>query len=345
MIIIGALAFIKIKFFPSPNKKPAQASAGGPPPAARVDGFVTSYAPLDNQVYATGNLLANESVNISPEVPGKLVYLNLPEGQLVQKGQLLAKVNDADLRAQLKRLEIQIKIAENKVERADKLRAINGLSIEEYEDALNSLNVLRADIDYTKTLIDKTEIKAPFSGKLGFKNVSDGSFVNTSDVLAQLHQVNPIKVEFSVPERYAPELAIGNIIRFTVDGISETFQAKVYAIEPSIDVNSRSVVLRARAENGKQLLKPGAFARIMLSTGVDEKAIMIPTQAVIPILKGQQVLKVTNGVVQPQRVTLGFRDADRVQITEGLAAGDTIVTTGILSLRPGMPVEIKSIMP
>jgi len=343
IIIIGALAAAKIFLFPSP-KKGVQAGAGpSGPQIANVDGFVTEYTALDNQIFATGSLMANELVEIKPEVPGRLTYLYLPEGQIVQKGQLLARVNDADLRAQLQRLEVQIKIAESKEERAKKLIAINGLSIEEYEDALNSLNVLRADIDYTKALISKTEVRAPFTGKLGFRNVSDGSYVSTSDIMSTLQQVNPIKLEFSIPERYSAEAKEGNIIRFSVDGMDEVFEAKVYAIEPAIDQNSRSLMLRAKAENSRLLLKPGGFARITLSTGINENAIMIPTQAIIPILKGQQVMKVVDGAVQPQPVVLGFRDAGKVQVLEGLSAGDTIVTTGILSLRPGSLVNIKAL--
>lgn len=343
LILIGGGMAAKIFFFPAP-KKGVQAGAGpAGPQVANVDGFVTAYTKLDNQIFATGSLMANELVEIKPEVPGRLTHLYLPEGQIVQKGQLLARVNDADLRAQLKRLEVQIKIAESKEERAKKLVDINGLSIEEYEDALNSLNVLRADIDYTKALISKTEIRAPFTGKLGFRNVSDGSFVSTSDVMSTLQQLNPIKVEFSIPERYSADAKEGNIIRFTVDGIAEIFEAKVYAIEPAIDQNSRSLMLRAKAENSRLLLKPGGFARITLSTCINEDAIMVPTQAIIPILKGQQVMKVVDGAVQPQPVVLGFRDAGKVQVLEGLTAGDTIVTTGILSLRPGSLVNIKAL--
>jgi membrane fusion protein, multidrug efflux system len=343
LAIIGALAVIKLIFFPVPNKGVTMSAASSGPQVANVDGYITAYTALNNQIFATGSLMANELVEIKAEVPGRITYLNLPEGQFVQKGQLLARVNDADLKAQLQKLEVQIKIAESKEDRAKKLRDISGLSIEEYEDALNSLNVLRADIDYTKALLAKTEIRAPFSGILGFRNISDGSFVSTSDVLGTLQQVNPIKIEFSIPERYSSETKVGNTIRFNVDGLSEAFEAKVYAIEPAIDVNSRSLMLRAKAENPRQLLKPGGFARITLSTGIDDRAIMIPTQAVIPILKGQQVLKVVNGAVQPQVVSLGFRDAGKVQVLDGLAEGDTIVTTGILSLRPGSLVNIKAL--
>jgi membrane fusion protein, multidrug efflux system len=344
LILIGGGMAAKIFFFPAP-KKGVQAGAGpAGPQVANVDGFVTAYTALDNQIFATGSLMANELVEIKPEVPGRLTYLYLPEGQIVQKGQLLARVNDADLRAQLKRLEVQIKIAESKEERAKKLVDISGLSIEEYEDALNSLNVLRADIDYTKALISKTEIRAPFTGKLGFRNVSDGSFVSTSDVMSTLQQLNPIKLEFSIPERYSAEAKEGNIIRFTVDGIDEIFEAKVYAIEPAIDQNSRSLLLRAKADNSRLLLKPGGFARITLSTGIDNRCHHDTfTQAIIPILKGQQVMKVVDGAVQPQPVVLGFRDAGKVQVLEGLSEGDTIVTTGILSLRPGSLVNIKAL--
>lgn len=340
IIVIGALIAGKIYLFPSPHAAQSN-NAGGPPPPAAVTGYVTTYLPLDNQVYATGSLIANEVINLSPEVAGKLTYLNIPEGQIIQKGQLIARVNDADLQAQLKKLEVQLSISKSKEDRAKKLLDINGLSVEEFEDALNSHNILKAEIEYTKTLIAKTELRAPFTGKLGFKLISDGSFVNTSSVISTLQQINPVKVEFSIPERYVPLVKSGNTISFQIDGYKQSFTAQVYAIEPNIDVASRSVVMRAKAENASGLLKPGAFARINLSLGVDEKAIMIPTQAIIPILKGQQVYIVENGAAVAKPVTLGFRGDAKVQITEGLNVGDTVLTTGLMSLKPGGKVIVN----
>lgn len=342
IILIAVLAAIKIFFF-SPEKAGQAAMSAGPPPPLSVSAYVATHQVLDNEVYATGTLIANDMVAIRPEVAGKLIYLNIPEGQTVAKGQLIAKVNDADLKAQVKKLQVQMVVAQSKEERAKKLLAVNGLSIEEYEDALNNLNVLKAEVDYLQTLIDKTEIRAPFSGRLGFKLISDGSYVSPSDVLTNLHQVNPIKLEFSIPERYAPEIRTGNTVDFKVDGFSQDFKATVYAIEPAIDANSRSVVLRAKADNSGNILKPGAFARIELITSRTDKAIMVPTQAVIPILKGQQVLAAVNGEVVPKKVLLGVRNEKYVQIIDGVQAGDTIITSGLMSLRPGSKVIIKTI--
>jgi membrane fusion protein (multidrug efflux system) len=342
VILIAVLAAVKI-FFLSPEKNGQATGPAGPPPPLAVNGYVAAYQVLDNEVYATGTLIANEMVSIRPEVAGKLIYLNIPEGQTVVKGQLIAKLNDADLKAQVRKLQVQMEVAQSKEERAKKLLAVNGLSIEEYEDALNNLNVLKAEVDYLQTLIDKTEIRAPFNGRVGFKLISDGSYVSPSDVLTNLHQVNPIKLEFSIPERYAPEIRTGNVVDFKVDGFTQDFKATVYAIEPAIDANSRSVVLRAKADNGGNLLKPGAFARIELITSRTDKAIMVPTQAVIPILKGQQVLTAVNGEVVPKKVLLGVRNEKYVQIIDGIQAGDTIITTGLMSLRPGSKVIIKNI--
>lgn len=343
IILIGVLVLGKIFLFPNPNTQ-IKASAGGPPPPTSASGYVANFHPLDNQVYATGSLIANEIVDISPEVAGKIVYLNISEGQVVSKGQLLARVNDADLQAQLKKLEVQISISKSKEDRAKKLLDINGLSVEEYEDALNSNNILKAEIEYTKALIAKTEIRAPFTGKLGFKMVSDGSFVSTSTVISTLQQINPIKIEFSVPERYTQQVKVGNTISFKVDGLTDNYTATVYAVQPNIDVNSRSVVMRAKANNATNILKPGAFARINLSLGVNEKAIMIPTQAIIPVLKGQQVFIVHNGIVKAQPVTIGFRGDEKVQVLEGINVGDTILTTALMSVREGSPVIINKIV-
>lgn len=342
LLLIVVLALVKIFFLQSPNVKPM--AAAGPPPPTSATAFISKYQPLDNQVYATGSLIPNEIVDISPEIAGKIVYLNIAEGQIVNKGQLLARVNDADLQAQLKKLVVQLSISKSKEDRAKKLLDINGLSVEEYEDALNSHNILKAEIEYTKALIAKTETRAPFTGKLGFKMVSDGSFVNTSTVISTLQQINPIKIEFSIPERYTQQVKVGNTIFFKVDGLNDDFTATVYALQPNIDVNSRSVVMRAKANNASNILKPGAFARINLSLGVDEKAIMIPTQAIIPVLKGQQVLIVKDGVAKAQPITLGFRGDEKVQVVEGLNVGDTVLTTALMSLRDGSPVIVNKIV-
>lgn len=342
-IIIGALILGKIFFFPSPQSQKKDQPSGPPPPTAVV-GYVVKYATLENQVYATGSLIANESVQIMSEVAGRLVQLNLSEGQLVQKGQLIGKINDAELKAQVKKQKVQLTIAQNKVERAQKLLDINGLSVEEYEDALNSLNVLKAEIDYLQTLIDKTEIRAPFSGRLGFKHVSEGAYVTPSTILSTLQQVNPIKLEFSIPEKYASKVKVGNSVTFTVDGYDQNFVAKLYALEPNVDMNSRSLVLRAKADNSSQVLRPGAFARIQLNLGDDSQAVLIPTQAVIPVLKGQQVYIVQNGEAVAKPVVLGFRGDKKVQVVEGLSVGDTVITTGVMSMKPGSKVKIKSIV-
>ncbi len=342
ILLIGVLVVVKIFVFPSPNAQIKAAS--GPPPPTNATGYVVKFQPLDNQVYATGSLIANEIIDISSEVAGKIVYLNIPEGQIINKGQIIARVNDADLQAQLKKLQVQLSISKSKEDRAKKLLDINGLSVEEYEDALNSHNILKAEIEYTKALLAKTVIKAPFTGKLGFKMVSEGSFVSTSTVISTLQQINPIKIEFSIPEKYTQEVKVGNTISFQVDGLNETFTAKVYALQPNIDINSRSVVMRAKANNTSSILKPGAFARINLSLGVDEQAIMVPTQAIIPVLKGQEILIAKNGTVKSQPITLGFRGDKKVQVIEGLNVGDTILTTALMSLRDGSSVIVNKIV-
>lgn len=344
IVIIVVLVLGKIFFFPSPNAQKDSKKSSGPPPPVAVVGYQVKGESLDNNVLSTGSLLANEIVDISPEVAGKLIFLKISEGQIAQQGQLLAKVNDADLQAQLKKLKVQLEIAQNRVDRSQKLLDINGLSVEEYEDALNQLNILKADIEYTKTLIAKTEIKAPFTGRLGFKNMSDGAFVNTSSVITTLQQIHPIKLEFSIPERYASQVKVGSQVQFNIDGYTQLFEAQVYAIEPNVDIASRSIVLRAKANNSGNLLKPGAFARVQLNLGTDDQAIMIPSQSILPVLKGQQVLLAKNGEVVAQPITLGYRGAQKVQVLEGVSIGDTVITTGVMSLKPGAKVVIKSML-
>jgi membrane fusion protein (multidrug efflux system) len=343
VLIVIALVLIKI-FFLSPKKEGQGQGPGGQKGGAMPPSPVTVYVAvpqeLNNEVYATGTIIANEEVMLLPELSGKIVSLNINEGSLVSKGELLVKLADADFQAQLKKLELQVKLAEERTGRQKQLLAVNGISQEEYDVSMNELNSIKADMDLVRANIAKTEVRAPFSGIVGLKYVSEGAYVNPSSRIAAIQQVNPVKIDFSVPEKYAGAIQKNDQLEFAVGEGNDFMKAKVFAVEPKIDINTRSIQIRAIADNGKGALFPGAFTKIKLPLRKIENAIMVPTEAIIPVLKGKKVFVCKNGKAMPVMVETGIRTDAMIQITSGLDAGDSVITTGIMQLKPESPVKI-----
>src|ERR1051326_2565676 len=242
-ILIVALVLIKIFFFPSNSNQPAGTQQQGQPQSAIVNAYVVKPQKLDNKIFSSGTVLANEEVTLVPEIAGKITAINFKEGSKVSKGDLLVKINDADLQAQMKKLQLQEKLAEQNETREKKLLDAGGVSQAEYDAILTQLNSLKADIDLTQAQIAKTEIRAPFSGTIGLKYVSEGSYVNQATAasaavkIATLQQTDPVKIDFSVPEKYSLAVKKGDSIRFTLQGSDKNFMGEIYAIEPKIDLN------------------------------------------------------------------------------------------------------------
>jgi membrane fusion protein (multidrug efflux system) len=339
IFVIVILGLVKY-FFLNPKTEAKSAGPGtGKAASTPVTVFVVKQQELNNNVFATGTIIANEEVVLAPEVSGKVVYLNIKEGSAVQKGTLLVKINDADYQAQLVKMQLQSKIADEKLGRLKQLLSINGISQEEYDVAMNLSSTAKADVDYTKAMIAKTEIRAPFDGIIGLKYVSEGSYINAATRIATIQQVNPVKIDFSVPEKYAGILNRNDVVTFTTSGSNKKYQAKVYAIEPRIDQATRTIQLRAMADNSKNELFAGAFTKIDLPLRKIENALMIPTEAIIPILKGKKVFICKNGLATEAIVETGIRTDEFVQITSGLSEGDSVITTGIMQLKQGTPIK------
>jgi membrane fusion protein (multidrug efflux system) len=305
-----------------------------------VTGHIVNYEKLRNNVYTTGSILANEEVEIRSEVSGKIVKILFKEGGFVSKGDLLIKINDADLQAQLRKAESKVKLIEDRETRQRQLAQNQMISKEDYESTLNDLEASKAEYDLINAQIDKTEIKAPFSGVVGLRQVSEGSFVTTSTSIVRLQNLSNLKVDFAIPQKYASLVKIGDEIVFKLSGDDFEFKARVYAIEPKIDPSTRTLKLRAICTNNYKGLFPGAFANVEVNLKETEQAILIPTVAVVPELKGQSVYLFKAGLVIPQKVEIGLREEKRVQIISGLTEGDTVITSGILQIRPGTKVKI-----
>jgi membrane fusion protein, multidrug efflux system len=342
-LIIGLLIFIKIKYLTKEQPAAPMSAGKGGAPAANVMGYIAKPEKLDNKIFASGTLMPAESVDLKPEVAGKIVELNLPEGKWVNKGDLLLKLNDADLQTQIRKIETQMALSRQTEQRLHKLLDMKGISQEEYDVVVNQLNTYSADIEFVKAQIQKTELRAPFTGILGLRSVSLGSYVNAQSTIAVLQQVNPIKVDFSVPEKYAQDIHLGESVAFSIEGSNTVHTAKVYATETQIDPLTRTLKVRATASNAGNVLRPGAFAKVDLSLKDLNGALMIPTEAMIPILKGQQVYVARNGKATPIKIETGVRTEDKIQITAGLQIGDTIITTGIMGLKPNAPVKFTTI--
>ncbi len=346
LALVAALYFIKNTYFPVFTQTLAAPTNNASPKAPQslgVNGYIVHSEILDNKIFATGSVIASENVDIKPELAGKIVQINFTEGKFVKKGQPLIKLNDADYQATLRKLDAQLKIAQQSEQRLAKLLAIKGVSQDEYDAVINQLNNIKADMEYQKVQIDKTEILAPFNGVIGLKSVSVGSFINATSQVATIQALNPIKIDFTVPEKYAYQVKMGEVLKFNVDGLSEEFSAKVYAAENQIDPITRSLKVRASADNSKNLLKPGAFVRINFNLNEINNALMIPTESIVAILKGQQVYAVKNGKATPTPVEIGIRTDTKIQIIKGLSVGDTVLTSGLMGLKPGAGVLIKEL--
>lgn len=325
------------------EKTSAIANKGLPPPAA-VDAYVVKTTPLSDNLELPGTIIANEETSINPEISGRLVYLNASEGKAIGKGSLIAKIYDGDLQAQLNKLKVQVQVAQQTALRYQELLKINGISQQEFDLANLNTNNLRADMAIVRSNIMRTEIRAPFSGTLGLKNISPGAYVTPQTVITTIRQNSQLKLDFTLPEKYSNKLEIGQLVNFTAEGNPRQYNAKIIARESGISQDNRSLQVRTMVVNNDGKILPGTFVKVITNFAPDPDAIMIPSQAVIPQARGKKVAVYRNGTVSLEDVITGIRDSATVQITNGLKVGDTIITTGLMSLKPGGKVKLGKII-
>lgn len=336
-ILIAALA----QGCKSPKEKISGSAHGKMPPAPAVSYYVTGPESVTEQINLAGSLLANEATAIFPEISGRLTYLNIAEGKPVAAGTLLAKIFDGDLKAQLHKLTTQLEVQEQTIKRYEELLRINGVSQQEYDLIKLQSNNLRADMEVVRSNIQRTEIRAPFSGVLGLKMISPGAYVSPQTQLTTIRQVSNLKVDFSVPEQFAPRISTGFTFNFTVEGSNEIYKARVIATESGISEADRSLPVRAEVIKGGPALKPGGFVKIKLAFDPNNNAIMIPSNAVIPQARGKQVALLQDGKITLRDITTGIRDSAKVQVLSGLEMNDTIITSGLMRMKEGSQVELK----
>ena len=310
-----------------------------------VDVVVMQYSSVTDRIFSSGTVEANERIDLRAEVTGIVEAIYLTEGSRVQEGDLLLKINDSELQAQKSRAEYRYNLAAQQEERQRRLLEKGGVSQEDYDATLNQVNVFRSEMQLIDAQLEKTEIRAPFSGRIGLKYVSKGQFIGPDQPIASLQELDRVKIDFSVPERYAGRVQTGDLMRFDVQGIDSTFVGEVYAIEPRINTDTRTLSLRAISDNPEFLLYPGAFANIELVLEEIEEALMVPTISLIPGLNSQKVYVAVDGMVEERIVKTGIRTSEKVQILEGLNPGDQVLTTGLLQARPGLAIRVVSHQP
>lgn len=336
----------------SDDKKDAQQpsrGAGGPGgagarPPVRADAFIVRTKLLLDNIEISGSLVSNESTEIHPEVAGRITGIYFKEGSFVNRGSLLVKLNDADLQAQKRKLMVQLQVARQNEQRSEQLLKIQGISRQDYEAMALQVSNVNADLAVIQTQIEKTNIRAPFSGKVGLRMVSVGAFISSTTVISTISQPNQLKLDFTVPERYINQVDYGKIVNFKIDGTDRMYAAKVIATESNITQDTRTLQVRAAVQGTTAGLVPGNFAKVTLNFEPDPNAIVIPSQAIIPQARGKKVYVYDNGKAKFIDVTTGIRDSANVQITSGLNVGDTVLITGLLAIKPEGKVMLGKVV-
>jgi len=327
------------------NQRGGSSSGGGRQQAPqRVDVIIAIPQKITQSIEVPGTLIASETTEIHPEVSGRLTMLNVREGANVGRGSVIAKLYDADLQAQLRKLQAQLNIANQTANRLSQLLKIQGISRQDYDMAVLNANNIRADISIVRTNIARTVVRAPFSGKLGLKEISVGAYVTPQTIITVIRKINDLRLDFTIPEKYISEAKPGTMVFFKVAGSDVRHAARIMATESGITEDSRSLNIRSRVVGSDPVLVPGAFANVILDFAPNYTALMVPTQAIIPQARGKKLVLYKDSVATFVDVTTGVRDSSNIQVLTGINAGDTIVTTGLMSVKPKSKVIIKNII-
>lgn len=313
---------------------PKNASTGRP---LSAEVYRVKSVPFAQTLATVGTLRANEAVTLVSELSRRLVKIHVQEGSSVKAGELLFKLDDSDLVAELGEIEARLKLATINKDRVDRLMPTNAISKQEFDVTTTELNLFLAQKNTKEVQLAKTEIRTPFAGRVGVRQVSEGAFVSPTTPLITLQDVSRIKVDFPLPERYAGEVKVGQHFAFTVAGNGRVFDGEVTVLEPAIDAATRSLLVRGLCASPQGLL-PGGFAEVTLALDELTNGFMVPSQAIVPSPRGQGLYLIENGKAKLQPVEIGIRTADQVQILRGVNEGDVVATTNLLRIRPGLPV-------
>ena len=339
--VIPVLIFLNVAAVSCGGKKeePRKNQAAAAP---IVDVIIVTPKTIANTVEANGSVVSGESVDVRPEISGRLTYLNVAEGSRIHRGSVIAKINDADLRAQLNKVRVQLNLAELTLDRYSKLLAIQGINRADYDLALNTVSGFKADIGILQADIAKTVVRAPFTGIVGLRQVSTGAIVSPTTVLATLQKAGDIRIDFTLPETYANLLKRGSKVLVETDGSNGAKRrATIIAVEPQISTTTRNVLVRARPEDSKGV-NAGSFVKVYVDAG-DANGMLIPANAIIPDARAKQVVVVKGGKASFVEIETGVRQEGSVQVTKGLKEGDSVVVTGVLFARPDAVLKVRSV--
>jgi membrane fusion protein, multidrug efflux system len=347
LLVLLVLLFLianRLGYFKSESSRPELIS-GRTTDILPVEAVIIQPKPLADKIVSAGTVIPDEQVEISAETSGRVVAIHFAEGARVNKGDLLITVNNADLLAQIERNKHQVRLAEESEQRQRTLLERQGISQQAYDQVYTELSTLKAEEALLQAQLEKTIIRTPFSGILGLRHISEGAYISPGMQIVRLAKTEPVKVDFSIPERFASYLKKGGKVNFSVDNYPGMFEASISAIEPVVDQRTRSILVRALYANTSGHIIPGSYARVEVTLQSLDNALQAPSQALVPEMGSNKVFLFKSGFANPVIVTTGLRTESHVQITSGLSAGDTVITTGILQLRQGLPVRIKEILP
>ncbi|GLU43930.1 efflux RND transporter periplasmic adaptor subunit [Allomuricauda sp. NBRC 101325] len=333
---IGALVIYRI----NSNAEVGKTRSSGPN-IATVSGMVLKAQTFDDNIAISGTLEADEEIDIRSEVSGIIESINFKEGTKVASGQILVQVNDIELRAQLSKALTAKKLAAENERRAKLLLEKQAISQEEYDIASADFQSASAEAELIDAQISKTKVRAPFAGTIGLRTISKGTYVTPSTVIAKLVNTDELKITFAIPEKYASKVHVGTVLNFTTSDSKEEYEANIYAIDPQVDITTRTLRMRAIMDNHENKLYPGAFANIKLPLETVNDALLVPTEALIPVQNGKRIFVAQNGVAKEIDVEIGSRTGSSVRVLSGLHEGDTIVTYGVMALQNGTPINVK----
>ena len=330
----------------SATGKTAKGVPGDSGEGIAIESYQVKSVRMAQGLTAVGSLRSDESVTIRPEVSGRISAIGFSEGQRVAKGALLVRFDASVQRAELEQAEANLGLSKSRLERSRDLFAKGVVSTQARDEAESNFKVAQANYDLSKARLDKLEIRAPFSGIVGLRMVSVGDYVRDGQDIVNLEEVDPLKVDFKIPEIYLKQLAAGQSLQITLDAFpNQTFMGRVFAINPLVDTNGRSIVIRAMVKNSEARLRPGMFARVRLLFSDEHDALAVPEQTLIPVGDEQHLFKVVEGRAERVKVEIGQRRDGQVEVLRGLTAGDIVVTAGQQKLRDGAPVKIAEAPP
>lgn len=347
--VIATLAFMLVAIWlvvrPGSPKTDKQQTIAAPTQAQvlPVNAFVARVMPVNDVITATGTVVPDEMVEMASEVSGRIVNIHFTEGQTMRKGELLVSLNNADLQAQQERNRHQLALAQERERRQRVLLDNEGISQQAYDQTLTELNSLRAEAALLQAQIDKTILRAPFDGRVGLRLLSEGAYVSPGTKIVRIVRNKPVKIDFSVPERYVQYVKKGMPVRFSLEGTDEQYEARVEATEAIVDPRSRSLTVRALYANHDGRVVPGMFAKVELNTNGLIEALQVPARAIIPEMGTSKVFVYRRGKAESVVISPGIRTRSMVQVLAGLSENDTIITSGLLQLRPSMDVHLKNI--